>query len=100
VEGRPSPGGAGQLHPDGLVRGVGVDVVEPRRRADGADGPASAPPGSAAVREETTPLVISSLAPDPVPVEGTDGRYHVAYELAVLDAAPKAAGITVTHRSS
>jgi hypothetical protein len=62
--------------------------------------PQSAPPphcGSAAaggptpVRDEISPLVVTSVAPDPIPVQGTDGKYHVAYELAVLNAAPRAA---------
>lgn len=41
-----------------------------------------------------TPLVIRTLAPDPIPVSGTDGRIHVAYELEVLNAGPRPATIT------
>ena len=51
----------------------------------------SAAAGPAPARDEISPLVITSVAPDPIPVQGTDGRYHVAYELAVLNAALRAA---------
>jgi hypothetical protein len=34
------------------------------------------------------------MSPDPVPVKGTDERYHVAYELTVLNAGPRAATLT------
>jgi GNAT superfamily N-acetyltransferase len=44
--------------------------------------------------DELTPLIITPLGADPIPVEGTDGRYHVAYELAVLNAAPRTATLT------
>lgn len=40
-----------------------------------------------------TPLVITSLAPDPIPVTGTDGKVHVAYELTVLNTAPRPATV-------
>jgi hypothetical protein len=30
-----------------------------------------------------SPLLITALAPDPIPVTGTDGKAHVAYENAV-----------------
>ena len=53
-----------------------------------ASQPAPAPP------EALTPLVITHIAPDPIPVRGTDGRYHVVYELAILNASARAATIT------
>ena len=34
------------------------------------------------------------MSPDPIPVKGTDERYHVAYELTILNAAPRAATLT------
>lgn len=40
------------------------------------------------------PLVITTLSPDPIPVMGTDGKIHVAYEIEVLNAGPKPATIT------
>jgi hypothetical protein len=46
--------------------------------------------GPTAARDEISPLVVTGVAPDPIPVRGTDGKYHVAYELAVLNAAPRA----------
>jgi hypothetical protein len=45
-------------------------------------------------RDEISPLIVSAVGPDPIPVRGTDGRYHVAYELAVLNAAPRTATLT------
>jgi hypothetical protein len=45
-------------------------------------------------RDEISPLVVSAVGPDPIPVRGTDGKYHVAYELEVLNAAPRAATLT------
>jgi len=60
-------------------------------------GPAS---GAAAVAttasgpEAFTPLIITALAPDPVAVTGTDRKEHLAYELQVLNAAPRPATIT------
>lgn len=40
------------------------------------------------------PLVITTMSPDPIPVEGSDGRFHVAYEVAVLNAGPRPVSIT------
>jgi hypothetical protein len=42
-----------------------------------------------------TPLIITPLGLDPIPVRGTDGMFHVAYELEVLNASPRDATITV-----
>jgi hypothetical protein len=47
--------------------------------------------GPTPARDEISPLVVTGLAPDPIPVQGTDGKFHVAYDLAVLNAAPRAA---------
>jgi hypothetical protein len=55
-------------------------------------GPA-APAGPAPVRDEISPLVVTAVAPDPIPAKGTDRKYHVAYELAVLNTAPRAASL-------
>jgi hypothetical protein len=38
-----------------------------------------------------SPLLVTALGPDPIPVTGTDGRVHVAYELEVLNFSPRAA---------
>lgn len=45
-------------------------------------------------RGDFTPLVVTPLTPDPIPVLGTDGQYHVAYELTVLNASPRDLTIT------
>lgn len=55
-----------------------------RSTATGADGPGDA----------LTPLITTALGPEPVPFPGTDGRYHVAYELSVLNVSPRPAVIT------
>lgn len=41
-----------------------------------------------------SPLVITALAPEPIPVIGTDGKAHVVYEVQVLNASPLPATIT------
>ena len=41
-----------------------------------------------------SPLIIAGVAPDPTPVKGSDDRFHVAYELTVLNFAPRPATIT------
>ncbi len=38
-----------------------------------------------------TPLIITDVNPEPSPVPGTDGRRHLAYELAVFNAGPRPA---------
>ena len=40
------------------------------------------------------PLIITTVAPDPTPVTGTDGMVHVVYELEVLNVSPRPATIT------
>ncbi len=49
---------------------------------------------SASNDEQFTPLIITPLGLDPIPVRGTDGMYHVTYELEVLNASPREAIIT------
>jgi Peptidase family M23 len=44
--------------------------------------------------EALSPLVITALAPDPIPVTGTDGKVHVVYELEVLNFSPRVATLT------
>ncbi|MFH5207354.1 M23 family metallopeptidase [Antrihabitans sp. NCIMB 15449] len=44
--------------------------------------------------EGFTPLIVSTLNPEPIPVKGSDGKIHVSYELAVLNSAPRDATIT------
>jgi hypothetical protein len=41
-----------------------------------------------------SPLVISALAPAPMPVRGSDERFHVAYQMTVLNFSPRPAVIT------
>lgn len=60
--------------------------------------PTPAPPPAAApvdptTAEQFTPLIITALAPDPIPVTGTDGEVHLAYELSVLNESPRPATI-------
>ena len=44
--------------------------------------------------DELTPLIISTLSPDPIPVTGTDNLVHVVYEVQVLNASPRTATLT------
>ncbi|KRA24208.1 hypothetical protein ASD65_07080 [Microbacterium sp. Root61] len=43
---------------------------------------------------EFSPLIIDPLATEVVPVEGSDGRFWVAYELSVFNASPRDATLT------
>jgi hypothetical protein len=56
----------------------------------------SPPPRPSATQDPPTflPLVITQVPQDPSPVKGTDGRFHVVYELQVLNAGPRAATLT------
>ena len=54
----------------------------------------SGPPDREDQADAISPLVIGSVAPEPVPVLGSDERYHVAYELTVLNFSPRPAVIT------
>jgi hypothetical protein len=44
-----------------------------------------------ATGDEVTPLVITTVGADPIPVKGSDNKFHVAYELSVLNYHPDAA---------
>jgi hypothetical protein len=48
-----------------------------------------APAGTQFPADVISPLIIGGVAPDPTPVKGSDDRYHVAYELTVLNFAPR-----------
>ncbi len=52
------------------------------------------PPGYPLDVDVVAPLVLTTLSPDPIPVTGTDGKVHVAYEIEVLNSGPKPATIT------
>src|SRR6478609_7916207 len=41
-----------------------------------------------------SPLITAGVPPNPTPVRGSDDRFHVAYELTVLNFAPRPATIT------
>lgn len=63
-------------------------------RAGTADPRGGIPPGYPTDVDALSPLVITTIAPDPVPVTGTDGKVHVAYELQVLNFSPRVATLT------
>src|SRR5260370_38670050 len=44
--------------------------------------------------DQLSPLIIKALAPDPIPVKGSDNKFHVAYELSISNASPRPATIT------
>jgi hypothetical protein len=55
---------------------------------------ATSDPASAAdVVDEFSPLIVSNVAGEPVPVRGTDGLYHLVYEIEILNASPRPATI-------
>jgi hypothetical protein len=47
-----------------------------------------------AQKDQFSPLIISTNAPEPIPVRGSDNKYHVDYELSVLNFSPRPATIT------
>jgi murein DD-endopeptidase MepM/ murein hydrolase activator NlpD len=59
-----------------------------------ADSRGGVPPGYPLNIDVVAPLVITTIGPDPIPVTGTDGKVHVAYELSVLNSGPRPATIT------
>jgi len=59
-----------------------------------ADSRGGVPPGYPLNVDVVAPLVITTIGPDPIPVTGTDGKVHVAYELSVLNSGPRPATIT------
>jgi hypothetical protein len=56
--------------------------------------PSGIAPGYATDKDAFSPLIITTIAPDPIPVTGTDDKVHVAYELQVLNASPRPATLT------
>jgi len=62
--------------------------------APAADSRGGVPPGYLLDVDVVAPLVITTIGPDPIPVTGTDGKVHVAYELSVLNSGPRPATIT------
>lgn len=44
--------------------------------------------------DQLSPLIIKALAPDPIPVKGSDNKFHVAYELSIFNDSPRPATIT------
>ena len=77
----------------GACTSTGSSSARPAATTTGG-GAAAAEPGDGPAPQQLTPLIVSSLAPDPVPVKGSDGRVHVAYELSVLNYSPNPAVIT------
>jgi len=59
---------------------------------------ATAAPGTSVVAhpvdDEVTPLIVTTVGGDPIPVKGSDDKFHVAYELSVLNYHPYPAVIT------
>jgi Peptidase family M23 len=67
-----------------------TDAAEPSV----VDSRGGIPPGYPVDVDVVAPLVLTTLSPDPIPVTGTDGKIHVAYEIEVLNSGPKPATIT------
>jgi len=60
----------------------------------GTDARGGIPAGYPTDVDALSPLVITALAPNPIPVTGTDGKVHVVYELEVLNYSPRVATVT------
>ena len=82
------------------VLALGACTAAPEPTASSAP-PAAEAPGTGILpgyQDETTlqfsPLIIGVLNPDVVPVRGSDGVYYVAYELTILNDAPRDATMT------
>ncbi|HEX8934109.1 MAG TPA: peptidoglycan DD-metalloendopeptidase family protein [Pseudonocardiaceae bacterium] len=57
------------------------------------DSPFDAPPAGITVKDAYTPVLVQVNNPPTVPVAGTDGRFHVAYNLLLQNASQVAASI-------
>jgi hypothetical protein len=57
------------------------------------DSPFDAPPAGITVKDAYTPVLVQVNNPPTVPVAGTDGRFHVAYNLLLQNASQVAATI-------
>lgn len=75
-----------------LVSDEPIDL--PTSPTSGPEDRGGVPPGYPLDVDVVAPLVLTKLAPDPVPVTGTDGRVHVVYELAVQNVSPRPATLT------
>lgn len=62
--------------------------------AASGDARGGVPPGYPLTTDVVAPLIITTVAPDPIPVTGTDGKVHVVYELQVLNFSPRPATVT------
>lgn len=51
-------------------------------------------PGYPTDVDQTSPLVISTVGPAPIPVTGTDNKVHMVYEIQVLNYSPRPAALT------
>ncbi len=60
----------------------------------GTASPTGIHPGYPTDIDQISPLVITTLAPDPIPFNGTDGKVHLAYELQIFNASPRPATMT------
>src|SRR2546423_6444199 len=65
----------------------------PTGAAASGDSPFDAPPPGITVKDAYTPVLVQVNNPPTVPVAGTDGRFHVAYNLLLQNASPVAATI-------
>ncbi len=74
-----------------LASCTAVPTPSPTTTAPSASDPLPDPDPAAI--DEFSPLIISTVAGDPVPVRGTDGLYHLVYELEVMNASPRPATI-------
>jgi murein DD-endopeptidase MepM/ murein hydrolase activator NlpD len=74
--------------------GSGTSTTSSPAPTPAADNRGGIPPGYPLDVDIVAPLVITTIGPDPIPVTGTDGKVHVAYELSVLNSGPRPATIT------
>ena len=56
--------------------------------------PSGVLPGYDGAVDELSPLIITTLGPEPIPFTGSDGQVHVSYELQVFNFSPRAASFT------
>jgi hypothetical protein len=72
------------------------DAARPASTARGAAASdrGGLPAGYPLDHDVLAPLVITAIGADPIPVTGTDGKLHEAYEIEILNTAPRPATIT------
>jgi hypothetical protein len=79
---------------DPVAQASGSTTVRSEGSIPSGSLPPGIHPGYPTDTDQISPLLISALAPEPIAFLATDGKYHLAYELQVINASPRPATLT------